>query len=65
MFDAILRCSLKAPSYPEWPCLSGLLLMTSSWVGSPIMAPSRDDFTVFIIMADNSNLSCKISVIEG
>ena len=31
--------SLEAPLYPERPCLSGISFMTSSWVGSPIMAP--------------------------
>ena len=33
--------NLEGPLCPERPCVSGLLLMTSSWVGSPIMAPGR------------------------
>ena len=26
---------------PRWPCLPGIFLMTSSWVGPPIMAPGN------------------------
>ena len=33
------RANLEGPSYPERPCLSGIFFMTSSWVGSPTMAP--------------------------
>ena len=28
-----------SPSSPDPPCLSGLLHMTLSWVGSPVLAP--------------------------
>ena len=31
----------EGPLYPEWPCMSGLFLMTLSWVGSPTVAPGR------------------------
>ena len=33
--------NLEGLLYPERPCMSGLFLMTSSWVGSPTMAPGR------------------------
>ena len=31
--------NLEGPLCPEQPCVSGLFLMTSSWVGSPTTAP--------------------------
>ena len=34
------EANLEDPLYPGQPCLSGIFFMTSSWVGSPIMAPS-------------------------
>ena len=33
--------SLEGPLYPEWPYVSGIFFMTSSWVGSPTMAPGN------------------------
>ena len=33
-----------SPSSPDPPCLSGLLCMTLSWVGSPVLAPSKIGF---------------------
>ena len=35
------EANLEGPLYPERPCVPGFSLMTSSWVGSPIMAPGR------------------------
>ena len=52
--------NLEGPLYPERPCVSGLFFMTSSWVGSPTMAPSRICcilYGFFLIM------SCKISFV--
>ena len=40
---------------PDLPCLSGLLLMTLSWVGSCVLAPGREavetvsDFVLFFV----------------
>ena len=33
------EANLEGPLYPGQPCLSGFFLMTSSWAGSPIVAP--------------------------
>ena len=35
------EANLEGPLYPGRPCLSGIFYLTSSWVGSPIMAPGR------------------------
>ena len=35
------EANLEGPLYPERPCMSGIFFMTSSWVGSPIMAPGN------------------------
>ena len=35
------RANMEGPLYPERPCMSGLFLMTLSWVGSPTVAPGR------------------------
>ena len=39
------EANLEGPLYPGQPYLSGFFLMTSSWVGSPIMAPGRKQLT--------------------
>ena len=38
-FGVDARAGPGSPSSPDPPCLSGLLRMTLSWVGSPVLAP--------------------------
>ena len=40
-FGVDARAGPGSPSSPDPPCLSGFLHMTLSWVGSPVLAPSR------------------------
>ena len=35
------EANMEGPLYPEWHCVSGLLMMTLSWVGFPTTAPVR------------------------
>ena len=39
------KANLEGPLYPEWPCMSGFFLMTSSWVGSLTKTPGM--YTLF------------------
>ena len=40
------RAGPGSPSSPDPPCLSGLLRMTLSWVGSPMLAPSNSPLRI-------------------
>ena len=41
-FGVDARAGPGSPLSPDPPCLSGLLRMTLSWVGSPVLAPSTE-----------------------
>ena len=72
--------NLEGPLCPERPCMSGLFLMTLSWVGSPTTAPSTGFFfflvfylplsesaeSYFIRSEDNENI-CTLfyMILEG
>ena len=53
------EANVEGPLYPEWPCVSGIFFMTSSWMVSPIVGPGTHltisirnlvVFSVFAIM---------------
>ena len=45
IFKVSVGAAFLNPWSPDLPCLSGLLLMTLSWVGSRVLAPGTYDFS--------------------